>query len=210
MGVRRITAPRIDVVAPEVDCLSRVTAVKIVGHINTNSRIVIRRVANTHGPVSLGADVALRIADCSLNKCGCFGIVLGVGDLVASKEAQRVGVALEGIDHAHIPRIKLIVPGRVVSIDGDSGGRQVEDNVDAGVGKRVHACVMTFGRVYGIHADGVGVNLLKVWDISAAAIRIGKGVHVGAIRVGTDSGRAAACIILLVRNSSNIAGAVSD
>lgn len=76
--VRRIT-PRVDVVSPEVDVESGVgAAVEVVGHVNTNGRVVGCSVTNTELSVTSILDVCLGVANSGLDESAGVGGVLGV------------------------------------------------------------------------------------------------------------------------------------
>jgi hypothetical protein len=49
---------------------------------------------------------------------------------------------------------------------------------------------------------------LQVWNVSIAAGLVGQWIHVVAIRIGASGGSATACVVLLVRNTSNVAATV--
>jgi len=167
--VAGLTTPRVDVVSPEVNGAGLVrTAVEVVGHVLANGGIIVGRISNTNGSVVLALNVRLGVTDGSLDESACISVVWSVGDFVASKEAQDVGVRSKGVDDSGVPSVKLVVPLRVITVDGETWSRKVRHNVDAVVVQKLHALGVVGSRVNCIRANDVGTELLENWDIALA------------------------------------------
>lgn len=76
--VAGVTAPGVDVVAPEVDALVAVLAVEVVSHVDADIRVVVGGVADTNGTVVLFLDVGLHVADSRLDERAGISVVLRV------------------------------------------------------------------------------------------------------------------------------------
>jgi hypothetical protein len=173
---RRVTAPRVDVVAPKVDGGLLVTTIKVRGQVGTDISVVVGGIADTNLTVVLALDVGLGVADSRLDKSASHGVVGLVGNLVASEETHGVVVLHQLINHARVALIGLGCPSWVVSDDRVSRLRQVCNDVDASISEGVHACLVVRGRVDGVDTDGVCLDLLEVLDITLARRRVGEGV----------------------------------
>ncbi|KAG9526665.1 carbohydrate-binding module family 43 protein, partial [Aureobasidium melanogenum] len=138
-------------------------AIEVVGHVNTNGRVVRCSVTNTELSVTSILDVCLGVANSSLN------------------ESTGVGVG-KSIDNGDVALVQVVVPGRVVTVDGLVGGGKVRHDVDASICEHVHAGIVVLGRINGVNTDCVGAQSLKVGNITCASRLIGQGVGVG--RVG--------------------------
>lgn len=82
-----LSAPRVDVVTPEVDGLHSRSAVEVVSQVVTDLGIIVGSVTNTDLSVTLRLDVSLGITDRGLDEGTGVGVVSLVGDFVTSKEA---------------------------------------------------------------------------------------------------------------------------
>jgi hypothetical protein len=197
LGEGRVTAPRVDVVAPEVDGLRAIAAVEVVGHLVADLTIVVGRVSNTDRAVVLGLDVCLHVTNGSLDESAGVGVVGLVGNLVTSEETESVVVRSHRVNDLGVTGVELIVPRRVVADDGGIGLGQIGDDVDASVCKHRHALVVVGGGVNGVDTDGVCAELLENGKITRAAGNIGEGVLVVTtlLRAG---GAAVGGVLLLV------------
>lgn len=176
---RALTAPGVDVVAPEVNGVARVTAVEVVGHLGADIDVVVGGIANTHPAVLLGLDVGLCVTHGGLDKGRGHGVVLGVGDLVTGEEADDVGVLLHLVDDGRVAGEQVGVPAGGVSVDGQRGLAQIGEDVDAGILEQRHA-----GRVVGRGVDGIGsdhicAELLQQRNVTLAVGLAGEGVDEG-------------------------------
>lgn len=198
--VGRVTAPRVDVVAPEVDGVVLVgTAVEVIGELDTDGRNISAGVANTNFSEAGGLDVCLGIADGGLDVGTGLGGVDRVGNLVTGEETERVGVVGHRLYDRDVTGVELVGPLGVITVDGDVGRGQVGDDVDASVGKQRHALVVVSIGVDGVDTDGVGAELLEVRNVTLAARRVGE-------RVGVRRRRVAASDVLLVCDTTDEAG----
>ena len=108
------------------------------------------------------------------------GIV--VDDLgVSREEQQRVVVLGEGVDGGEDElEIDVIVREGDASVVGPvervCRSIDVEGEIYAGVGERVHAGIVVGRVVDGVDAHGVDAQLLEVLDVACAARRVGYGV----------------------------------
>ena len=168
LGVGRVTAPRVDVVAPEVDGIRAVTAVEVGGHLVADLTIIVGSVTNTDGAVVLVLDVCLHVTDSSLDESAGVGVVGLVGDLVTGKEAKGVVELLHLVDDSGVASVQLVVPLRVIAYDGVIGLGQIGDNVDASVGEHGHALLVVGGGVEGVDTDGVCAELLENGNVTGA------------------------------------------
>ncbi len=164
----RLSTPRINVVAPEVDRVLPVAAVKVGSKIVTDSLVVVGGVTDTHRPVVLLPDVRLRVPDGRLDESAGSGVVGLIGNFVSGEETESVGVLCEHIDDGGVASVEVVVPGRVVPIDRPGGFRQVGNHVDACLLEQAHAGVVIRLRVDGVHADGVGVEVFEERNVAAA------------------------------------------
>lgn len=174
-----LTAPGVDVVAPEVNGVALVTAVEVVGHLGADIDVVVGGIADTHPAVLLGLDVGLGVTDSGLDKGRSRGVVLGVGHLVTGEEANDVGVLLHLVDDGRVAGVQVGVPAGGVTVDGHGGLAQIGEDVDAGGLEQRHT-----GRVVGRGVDGVGsdhvcAELLQQRDITLAVGLAGEGVDEG-------------------------------
>lgn len=174
-----LTAPRVDVVAPEVNGVALVAAVEVVGHLGADIDIVVGGIADTHPAVLFGIDVGLCVTHGGLDKGRSSGVVLGVGDLVTGEETDDVGVLLHLVDHGPVAGEQVGVPAGGVSVDGQRGLAQIGEDVDAGGLEQAHA-----GRVVGRGVDGIGsdhvcAELLQQRNVTLAVGLAGQRVDEG-------------------------------
>ena len=139
LGEGRVTAPRVDVVAPEVNGAGGVAAVEVVGHVLADCSIVVGCVSNTNLTVILALDVGLGVTDSRLDEGTGDSVVGLVADLVTGEEAERVVVLHHLVNNASVAVVELDGPARVVTVDGQSRFRQVGYDVDSGVCELRHA-----------------------------------------------------------------------
>lgn len=165
---RRVTAPRVDVVAPEVNGVCLVTAVEVSSEVLTNLSIVVGGVSHTNLAVVLALDVCLGVANSGLDESAGNGVVGLVGNLVTGKEAKGIVILHHLIDNGHVALVDGGGPSWVVTDDGVLGLRQVGNNVDASIGECVHAVLVVLAGVDGVDTDGVGLELLEVLDVTLA------------------------------------------
>jgi hypothetical protein len=113
----RITAPRVDIVSPEINSLILVTAVEVICQVLPDDGIVVGSISNIHLPVVLGLDVRLHVANGSLHESTGICIGLVVGDLVTGEETDDIAVGCEAVDDTGITIVELVVPCRRVSVN---------------------------------------------------------------------------------------------
>lgn len=190
-----VTAPRVDVVTPEVNAVIGVVAVEVVGHLLTDVSIVVGGVTNTHRAVVLGLDVLLHVTDSGLDEGTGVGVVGLVGDFITSKETNDVGVLRHLVNNADVAAVEIGIPLGVVADDGLARRGQIRDNVDTGILEQLHTLAVVGLGVDGVGTDGVGTQLLKVGDITLASIGVGQGV-LEVVSVGLG-----ARILLLISNT---------
>ena len=174
---RRLTAPGVDVVAPEVDRGFLVTAVEISGQVGTNVGVIVGSIADTNLAVVLALEVGLGVTDSRLDESASNGVVGLVGDLVTSEETEGVVVLHQLVHHICVALVDDRVPLGIVSDNRVLRLRQIRDHVDASIGERVHAGLVVLGRIDGVYTDSVGLNLLEVLDVALACCRVGKRIH---------------------------------
>ena len=178
-----VTAPRVDVVTPEVDALVLVLAVEVVGHVVTDVRVIAGGVTNTHGAVVLGLDVGLHVTDSGLDVGAGVRGLFAVGDLVTGEETDDVLVLGQLIHDGGVTLVEVVVPLGVLAVDGLAGRGQIRNDVDAGLGQEIHALLVVLLRVDGVHTDGVGTEFLKHGDITLAGLGVGQRILV-IVRLG--------------------------
>lgn len=183
-----VTAPLVDVVAPEVDGLRALTAVEVLGHVVADGGIVVGGVANTEPAVLGRVDVGLGVTNGSLDESRGIGVALVVGDLVTGEEADGVVVLGQGVNDRGVAAVQSGAPLGVATDDGLVGRGQVGDDVDASVGEQRHAGVVVGGGVDGVGADHVGAGSSQDGDISLAEGLVGQGVDVVRARGGALGG----------------------
>lgn len=123
-------------------------------------------------------DVCLGVTNSSLDESAGVGGVLGVRDLVTGEETKSVGVVGKSIDNGNVALVQVVVPGRVVTVDGGIGGGKIRHDVDASICEHVHTGIVVLGRVDGVDTDSVGAQSLKVRNITCASRFVGQGVGV--------------------------------
>ena len=170
--------PGVNIVAEEVNAAVRRSAVDIIGQWCSNGGIVISSISHTDGPISPSLDVCLHISSSSLDEWNGPDVGGIVGDLVPRKESEDIVEGSQCVDDAGIASEELSIPGWLVSIDGGVGGRQIGNDVDAGVLKHLHALFVVFRWVDGIYSDGICLELLEVGDVSFASVDVGQRVDV--------------------------------
>lgn len=179
--VAGVTAPGVDVVAPEVDAFVAVLAVEVISHVDTDIRVIVGGIADTNGTVALLLDVGLHVADGRLDESAGIGVVSGVGHLVTGEEAKGVVVLGHLVDNRDVPGVQLSVPLRVAAVNGFIGLRKIGHDVDACVGQCIHTLRVILGRVDGVHTDRVGAEFLHDRNVTLAGRRVGQGVLVGGV-----------------------------
>jgi hypothetical protein len=172
----RVTAPRVDVVTPEVDGLLALSTVEEAGEVLTNVSIVVGSISNTDGTVVLGLDVSLGVADCSLDESAGQRVVRLVGHLVTGKETESVVVLHQLIDDVGVTGEEGSGPLRLLTVDRVARLGQVSNDVDASISESVHAVLVVLLGVDGIDTNCVGLELLEVLDVALAGGAVGKGV----------------------------------
>lgn len=148
-----VTAPGVNVVAPEVDGLIIILAVQVVGKVNANGGNISSGISDTHATVSLLLDIGLHITDRRLDVGASLGGGGSVRDLVTSEETDGVVVLLKLVDDTGVSGVEANLPLRVGTVNGTVGGRQVGDEIDARILEKLHA-----RGVVGIGVDVVGPN----------------------------------------------------
>lgn len=151
-----LSAPRVDVVTPEIDRLLSLSAVEVVSQVVTDLSIIVGGVTNTDLSVALGLDVCLGITDRGLDEGTGVGIVSLVGDFVSSKEAQGVGELGHLVDDSGVALKEGGGPCCVITLDGVLGVGKILNNVDSGLLEKGHALFVVLCRVNGIDTDNVG------------------------------------------------------
>ena len=167
-----VTAPGIDVVAPEVDCVRAIAAVKITRQVLADVSVVIGGISDTNGPIVLLLDIGLHVTGGSLNKGASIGVGIVVRDFVAGKEAKGVGILCHDIDNGCVASIEIVVPVGVVADDGVARCREIRNDIDASGGQGVHAIIMVLIRVNSVDTDSVGAKLGEIRNISLAVGRV--------------------------------------
>ena len=157
--VGRVAAPRINIVAPEIDTLFSWAAVEIVSQ-NGASLIVIRGIADTHWSVLPLLDVCFRVPDCGLDKSAGDSVVWRIGDLVSSKEAKCVCVVGQTVNHSCVPSVKRGIPLRFIAVNGGFRLAKISDHVYPSICEHLHAFGMVSGRVDSVCSDGICLKLL--------------------------------------------------
>lgn len=118
LGITRLPAPGVDVISPEVDTLVLTPTVKVIRHIVPNVGVIVSRIPNTNGPVSLALDVGFRIPDGGFDEgAGIRGSDV-IRDFVAGEKAQCVVVLDELVYDVRVARVQAGFPGRVGAVDG--------------------------------------------------------------------------------------------
>lgn len=197
LGHGALSAPRVDVVTPEVNGLLGLAAVEVIGDIGADIGVIVGSVANTHGSVLLVLDVLLGITNGSLDKGGRGSVGLVVADLVTGKEADDVGVLGKLVNNRGVSLVESDIPLRVVTVDGQRRLAQIRNDVDAGIIEQFHALGVVGLGVDGVGSDGVGAELLEQRNIALAGHGIGERVDELGLAGGGTAGRA----LLLVSNT---------
>lgn len=180
-SVRGVTAPRVDVVSPEVNGFLFLIAVEVGGHVFADLSVVVGCIADTHWTVFLILDVGLHITDGSLNESTGIGVGAVVGDLVTGKETNDIRVLGHLVNDGGVAGIQDIIPLGVIADDGSAGLRKVGHNVDASILEQLHTLLVVLLGVDSVHTDGVGLQLLHQGDITLAGLYVCKGILVAVI-----------------------------
>jgi hypothetical protein len=97
-----ISAPRVDVISPEIDGLLRLSAVKVVLQFDANILVIVGGISNTNLTVTLCLDVCLGITNSSLDESTGVCVGWNIGNLVTSKETHNIVILLESIDNTGV------------------------------------------------------------------------------------------------------------
>lgn len=207
LSERRVTAPGVDVVTPEVNSLALVgTAVEVVGHVHTNVRVIVGSVSNANSPQVLLLHVRLHVADSGLDESTGIGVVRSVGDLVSGEETHDVGVLSHVVNDSSVAGVQVVVPCWGVTVDGLCWLGQISNDVDAGVVQELHARVVVLSWVDGVNTNDVGAELSEERDITTASGGVGKRVLVTLSGgIAGLRGRAVGRKLLLVSNTPHVA-----
>mgnify|MGYP005989074053 FL=1 len=173
-----LAAPRVDVVAPEINGILRVTAVEVVGNFLANILVIVGGITNTHPATALALDVLLAVTDGSLDVGGGRGVGGVVANLVTGEETDNVGVLAHLVDDGLVAVEKLSVPLGVVAVDGEHRLAQIGNDVDVVLVEQLHALAVILLRVNGVGSDDVGAELSKKRNITLASLSIGQRVLV--------------------------------
>lgn len=153
------TAPRVDVVAKEVDGLVGITAVEVGRKVITDVGVVVGSIANAHPSVVLVRDVLLCVPDGSFDVGRRTSVVGLVADLVASEKAENIGISSHGIDDRLVVVEKLHVPRGIAAVNRKARLAEVGNDVDAGIIEQLHANGVVRGGIDGVCSDDVGTEL---------------------------------------------------
>lgn len=177
-GVRRRVAPRVVVEAEEITANGVGAAVHVCGHFVAVGFDVSGRVADRDLAEAASVHVGLDVTSDGLDVWSTIGSGIVVDDLVGREEEQSVVVLGEHLDRGEDAlQVDLVVGDlRISAVDRVLGGVDVEGEVDAGVGKSVHALVMVGRVVNRVDADGVDAELLELGNVTLAARGIGNRV----------------------------------
>lgn len=115
---RTLSAPLVDVVTPEVDCLVLVAAVEVVSNILANVGIIVGGIADSHPTPTLALDVGLGVTHGSLDVGRRASVGPVVGDFVARKEANDVVVLAHLVHDSLVAAEQVNVPCRAIAVDG--------------------------------------------------------------------------------------------
>ena len=181
-------APRVDVVPPEIDSRRRVTAVEIVGKLST-SLIIVGGVSNSKRAVVLGDNVRFHVTHSRFHEGACNGVVWGVGNLIASKEAQGICVVGQRVNDRGVTGVQFRIPLGCITVDGCCRLTQIGDDVDPSVRKSVHTLRVVLGGVDGVCSDSVGLQLQEVGNVSCTRRGVGQRV---CVRIGAGGSRSGA------------------
>lgn len=65
---------------------------------------------------------------------------------------------------------------RILAVEGVLGSVDIKDEIDASVGKSLHALIVLDGVVDTVDTDGVDAQLLELLDVTLAGLRLGDGI----------------------------------
>lgn len=203
---RALSTPRVDVVTPEINRLFDSVAVEVVGNLSANILVIVGGVANTKpsGNLLVVLYVGLGVSNSGLDKGRGSGIVLSVGDLVSSKEADDVGVLGKLINDSRVTLKQGSVPLRSVAVDGIVGLAEIRHDVNAGILQQLHAGLVVGLGVDGVGSNDVGAELLEKRDITLANSLIGERVDVVLLCIGGRRRRTTGADFLLVSNTLHV------
>ena len=174
-----LTAPLIDVEAPEVDGVLGVAAVEVGCQVITGRGVIVVRIPDTEpAAVVFGLDELLAVADGGLDESGRAGPGDVVGDLVTGEETDDVAVLGHLVNDLGVALQVVEGPRRLLAVDGLGGGTEIGHDIDAGFVEQLHAPGVVRLGVDGIDTDGVGAGLLENGDISGTSADVGERVDV--------------------------------
>lgn len=138
-----VAAPFVDVVAEEVDGAGLVATVEVVGQREPDLWVVGGRVSDGQRlPVALLLDIGLHVSRGGLDEGSGGGLIRRIHDLVAGEKANHVIVLVKCVDDAGVTGILVDRPLRSVGGDGYVRRGQIRDDIDAGIGQLLHACIV--------------------------------------------------------------------
>ena len=173
-------APGVVVEGEEVGADIIVAAVEVVSGLLAVLGDVGSGVTDGDGAEVARAHVALDIAGGGLDIGGSVGRVLVVDDLVAGEKEHGVVVLGELVDDGEdgLEVLGVVRGSGVFAVDGVVGRVDIGHEVDASVGKKLHALVVVEGAVKRIDADGVYAEFLEFGNVALADGSVGEGVLV--------------------------------
>lgn len=89
-------------------------------------------------------------------------------NFISDVVCEDVGILVEGVNCADVLVEQVGRPrGRSAVDRAVEGERDIEENVDTGVVKKLHASIVIEGRVYAVHAHSIDVELLEVGKVTS-------------------------------------------
>lgn len=164
-------APRVVVESIEVGSDSVLAAVHVVGHLVTVGLDIGSAISDGDLAELARVHIRLDVTGHGLDKRSAVGGGIIVDDLVPGEKKKGVGVGSELLDcREDALEVDLVVGdlGRS-AVDRVLGGVDVESEVDASIGKGVHALVVRGSVVDGVDTDSVDTKLLELGNVALAA-----------------------------------------
>lgn len=157
--VGRLPAPGVDVIAPKVDAFRSGAAIEVIRKLYS-SIIVIRRISNAHGSVFFADNISFHVTNGGFDKSACSGVVGGVRNFIAGKEANGVRIVRKGVDDTGISVVYFFVPFRRISVNRHGRLAKVRYDIDAGICEHLHTLRVIFRRINSIDANGIRLQPL--------------------------------------------------
>lgn len=175
-------APRVVVESEEIGSHVIGAAVHVKSCLHSVGRDIGSGVADWNLAETTGVHVVLHVTSNSLDiGSRLVGVLFVVDDLVTGEKGKSVGVFGEHLDGGKDTlKVLGIVRGTgVATVDGVLGVVDIEDQINTGILKSLHALVVVELVVDSIDTDCVDTKVLEVLNIAETDVSVAKRILVG-------------------------------